>query len=188
LLHSLGIPFVTLLDLDLGRYQGGWGRIKYAISQLLEFPTIESNLSKAHLTGLAKWDGPEQLLKSENGKDWFKFLESAGVFFSYPMDLDFALLQKFPDAYGIEEDDLEEPDEDIVVAVLGKNHGDVSQYTDSRRSSFGAYHSCFKLRSKPAAHLAAMAELDDADINANMPRSIGRLLDQVKQKLDELPE
>ena len=104
------------------------------------------------------------------------------------MDLDFALLQRFPDAYGIEEHDLEEPDEDIVVAVLGKNHGDVSQYTDSRRSSFGAYHRCFKLGSKPAAHLTAMAELDDADMNANMPKSIARLLDQVKQKLDELPE
>lgn len=188
LLHGLGIPFVTLLDLDLGRYQGGWGRIKYAISQLLKFPTIESNLSKDHLTGLAKWDGPDQLLKSESGKGWLKFLESAGVFFSCPMDLDFALIQKFPNAYGIEEDELEEPDDDIVVAVLGKKHGDVSQYTESRRSSFGAYHRHFKLGSKPAAHLAAMAELDDAEINANMPKSIGRLLDQVRQKLDELPE
>ncbi|WGR70334.1 MULTISPECIES: ATP-dependent endonuclease [unclassified Bradyrhizobium] len=27
LLHGLGIPHVTLLDLDLARYHGGWGRI-----------------------------------------------------------------------------------------------------------------------------------------------------------------
>lgn len=188
LLHGLGIPFVTLLDFDLGRYQGGWGRIKYAISQLLKFPTIKSDLSKDHLTGLAKWDGPEHVLMSENGKDWLKFLESAGVFFCCPMDLDFALLQKFPEAYGIGKDDLEEPDEDVIVAVLGKNHGDVSQYTDGRLRSFGAYHTRFKLGSKPAAHLAAMAELDDIEINANMPKSIGRLLDLVKEKLDELPE
>ena len=27
LLHGLGIPHITLLDLDLARHQGGWGRI-----------------------------------------------------------------------------------------------------------------------------------------------------------------
>jgi putative ATP-dependent endonuclease of OLD family len=188
LLHGLEIPFVTLLDLDLARYQGGWGRIKYAITQLLKFPTIESDLNQSHVKGLPKWDAEDQLLKSENGTKWITFLESAGVFFSSPLDLDFDLLQKFPNAYGVEEEELEEPEEDVIVAVLGKKHGDPSQYTDSRRSTFGAYHSRFKLGSKPAAHLAAMAELDDDEINADMPKAIGRLLDQVEKKLAELPE
>jgi putative ATP-dependent endonuclease of OLD family len=34
LLERLEIPFVTLLDLDCGRHQGGWGRISYAAKQL----------------------------------------------------------------------------------------------------------------------------------------------------------
>jgi putative ATP-dependent endonuclease of OLD family len=188
LLHGLQIPFVTLLDLDLARHQGGWGRIRYAITQLLKFPTIKSDLNQSHVKGLPKWDAEDQLLKSDTGKDWLKFLETAGVFFSSPLDLDFAMIQKFPTAYGVEGDELEDPEEDVLVAVLGKNHGDAGQYTDSRRSAFGAYHSRFKLGSKPAAHLAAMAELDDDEIKADMPKAIGRLLDLVKKKLTELPE
>ena len=77
LLHDLGIPQVTLLDLDLGRYQGGWGRVKYALQQLLKFPTIESDLSAQHVKDLPQWDGDEALLKSKIGKDWIDFLESA---------------------------------------------------------------------------------------------------------------
>ena len=188
LLHGLGIPFVTLLDLDLGRHQGGWGRIKYAVSQLLKFPTIQSDLNNSHLVGIPNWDTTDHLLKSENGKGWIKFLEKAGVFYSSPLDLDFAFIQKFPAAYGIDETELEEPDEDMIVAVLGKSHGAASQYTEGGRSSFGAYHKRFKLGSKPAAHLEAMAELADSEINADLPRSIGRLLDMVQAKINRLPE
>ena len=34
LLDNLEIPHLTLLDLDYGRYQGGYGRIRYALEQL----------------------------------------------------------------------------------------------------------------------------------------------------------
>ncbi|MEI8650430.1 ATP-dependent endonuclease [Paraglaciecola sp. Hal342] len=33
LLAGLEIPYITLLDLDVARYQGGWGRIKYVNDQ-----------------------------------------------------------------------------------------------------------------------------------------------------------
>ena len=36
LLKQLGIPYATLLDLDLGRKGGGFGRIKTAIEKLIE--------------------------------------------------------------------------------------------------------------------------------------------------------
>jgi len=188
LLHGLDIPQVTLLDLDLGRHQGGWGRVRYAITQLLKFSTIESDLKQTHLTGLPKWDGDDPVLTSKNGKDWLKFLESAGVFYSSPLDLDFSMLRRFPKAYGVEDDDLEEPDEDTIVAVLGKSHGDADQYSKDRQQYFTVYHQRFKLGSKPAAHLGALSELDDDTLRDNAPISIARLLDAVKKKLDELPE
>lgn len=188
LLHGLGIPQVTLLDLDLGRHQGGWGRIRYAIQQLLKFPTIKSDLSKDHLAGLPKWDGDEPVLTSKNGPGWLKFLESAGVFFSTPLDLDFAMLRQFPDAYGVEEEELADPDDETIAAVLGKSHGDAAQYSEEEQQNFDAYHRRFKLGSKPAAHLEAMGQLDDATLNVDMPDSIDRLLDMVKAKLAELPE
>ncbi|HHL45878.1 MAG TPA: DUF2813 domain-containing protein [Gammaproteobacteria bacterium] len=188
LLHSLGIPQVTLLDLDLGRHQGGWGRVRYAIQQLLKFPTIESDLTPEHLNGVPKWNSEESLLSSKIGEGWLNFLESAGVFFSSPLDLDFAMLQQFPDAYGVEEDEFEGPDDETVAAVLGKSHGDVDQYSEGERRYFNAYHHRFKLGSKPAAHLTALARLDDTELAIGMPDSIDRLLEMVKAKLMELPE
>ncbi len=188
LLHGLGIPYVTLLDLDLGRYQGGWGRIRYAVQQLLKFPVIGSKLSDEHLSKIPKWNEDQTLLTSEKGQKWLKFLESMGVFFSSPLDLDFAMLRQFPDAYGVDEKDLDDPDEEVVTAVLGKSHGEVNQFSESERQYFYAYHRRFKLGSKPAAHLDAMAKLDDATLNSNLPESIDRLLEKVKVKLAELPE
>ncbi len=188
LLHGLGIPFVTLLDLDLGRHQGGWGRVRYVIQQLLKFPTIESDLSEQHLKDLPKWNVKDGPLASENGKCWIQFFETAGVFFSAPLDLDFALMEKFPDAYGIDILDLDDPEEGTIAAVLGKSHGDVEQYSEKLRQYFSKYHELFKLGSKPAAHLAAMATLDDKTLSESMPEAICRMLDAASKKLTELPE
>lgn len=189
LLQGLGIPQVTLLDLDLGRHQGGWGRVRYAIQQLLKSPTIKSDLSEAHVEGLPKWDADDILLASKVWPGWRDFLESAGVFFSAPLDLDFAMLLKFPEAYGV--DDLVGPEpagDNTVVAVLGKEHGNVDQYSDDEFEYFATYHRCFKLGSKPATHLSALAKLEDAALVAAMPESIGRMLETVKAMLAKLPE
>jgi putative ATP-dependent endonuclease of OLD family len=188
LLHGLDIPHVTLLDLDLGRFQGGWGRVKYAVRQLLKFPTIESNLSQQHLTGLPKWDGDKLLLTSKTGKDWIEFLESAGVFFSSPLDLDFVMLRCYPEAFGIEDEELGDPDDETIISVLGKSHGDVAQYSEEEQQYFDAYHRRFKLDSKPVAHLDALGQLDEAELNENIPEAIGRLIELVRTKLAEIPE
>lgn len=188
LLQGLGIPQVTLLDLDLARHQGGWGRIKYAIEQLLKFPTIESNLSAAHLAGLSKWNDANKLLTSEHGPGWITFLESAGVFFSSPLDLDFLMIREFPNAYGIDKAELAAPDATTIAAVLGKSHGDASQYNAEEQTYFDAYHRRFKLGSKPAAHLGALAALSDFELEVEAPAVLDRLIKQVAEKLKGLPE
>lgn len=189
LLHGLGIPHVTLLDLDLARHQGGWGRIRYAAIQLLKFPPEGIALEQAQIDGIPKWDsGEELLLDSELGRDWIAFLESVGVFFSSPLDIDFAMLRAFPDAFAVGEDEPDDPDAAMIAAVLGKSHGDVNQYSEDDQQHFEAYHRRFKLGSKPAAHLQALAQLDDEALNANIPDSIGRLLEMVRTKLADLPE
>jgi hypothetical protein len=40
LLNSLKIPYVTLLDFDIDRNGGGYGRIKYAVEQLLKMDGV----------------------------------------------------------------------------------------------------------------------------------------------------
>ena len=180
LLAALQIPYLTLLDLDVARYQAGWGRIKYVNDQLAEHEPGKM-LPADH--GIPKWDDATQKVRTyANSRG---LLEERGVYFSFPMDLDFAMLLAYPGAYGVEE---EVPEEATIKAVLGKSHHDSSQYTADELKLFGTYHQRFKLGSKPAAHIGALAQLNDAELLANMPESLGRLADAVIAKLVELPE
>lgn len=187
LLSALQIPYLTLLDLDVARYAAGWGRIKYVNDQLVKFePTKALPVDWT----LPKWDAVETPVRThhyfgEGKKNIFLELEARGVFFSEPMDLDFSMLLAYPDAYGVEQ---EKPDESTIKAVLGKSHHDASQYSADEHQLFGTYHSSFKLGSKPAAHLEALAKLSEADLLANMPESLARLADAVIANLAELPE
>jgi hypothetical protein len=65
---------------------------------------------------------------------------------------------------------------------------DTSQYSPAEQKLFSTYHQRFKLGSKPAAHIEALAQLTDAELLANMPASLSRLADAVITKLEELPE
>jgi len=117
-----------------------------------------------------------------------KRLEDNGIYFSVPLDLDFAMLIRFPKAYGIEEDKISTPDEATISAVLGKEHHGEDQYSDGRRKLFKTYHSLFKLGSKPVEHLRALADIDEATLKANTPQRIARLIADVKLKLSHIPE
>jgi len=186
LLSALQIPYLTLLDLDVARYGAGWGRIKYVNDQFAKFEP-----AKILPAGwpIPAWNGEVPIRTHhfyDDGKvDIFLELENRGVFFSFPMDLDYSMLLAYPDAYEVERSD---PDEATIKAVLGKSHHDSSQYSEGERKLFGTYHQRFKLGSKPAAHINALAQLNDEELLANMPESLERLADTVISKLSELPE
>lgn len=190
LLHGLDIPHLTLLDLDVARFGGGWGRVVYAIKQLRAYsPEICVDVTDEALATLPKWNSDDKLLKTGSiGRGWIDWLEDHAVFFSAPLDLDLAMLQSFPRAYGIDDvGALAEPEEDVVAAVLGKNRHGQARYGRSL-SFFTRYHELFKLGSKPAAHLSALSQLTDAELMASTPSSIARLLARAKDILNELPE
>lgn len=188
LLHGLGIPHVTLLDLDLARFQGGWGRIKYAARQLLAYGDVtKAGFTGAQVNSIPKWDDKQGLMLADDG--WFKRLERHGVFFSSPLDLDFLMMTDYPNAYGVEDEELEDPDEDALKAVLGKKHDVVgNQYEDDELAYFDAYHRRFKLDSKPVWHIQAMASLTDEELKDKMPEVLKRLLSRVRDDLKALPE
>ena len=188
LLHGLGIPYVTLLDLDLARFQGGWGRIRYAARQLLLYADLaETDLTKAETDEIPAWDGDDGLMIDNLG--WIDRLESLGVFFSTPLDLDFMMMRAYPTAYKVLAGDLEAPDADTTKAVLGKKHDVLGgQYTEEEQSYFDAYHKKFKIGSKPTWHITAMAELENADLVDNVPDVLSRMFDYIEAKLRELPE
>jgi putative ATP-dependent endonuclease of OLD family len=188
LLHSLGIPHVTLLDLDLARFQGGWGRIKYAAKQLLAYSdTVSSILTPEHIAGIPKWNDDRGLMVDD--LKWIGWLESQNVFFSSPLDLDFMMIQAYPDAYGISGEDLEPPDEDTLKAVLGKAHDTVGgQYTDDQLEYFDEYYGSFMLGSKPACHIRALSNIDDEDLLSELPDVLDRLFKRSEEILKGLPE
>lgn len=188
LLNGLGIPHVTLLDLDVARYQGGWGRIKYAANHLLSYADIDGNdLTQEEVDDIPKWNSNDGIMLGDLG--WIARLEALGVYFSTPLDLDFMMMTHYRAAYRVKEDDLEEPDEDTIKAVLGKSHDVLDgQYSDEQQSYFDAYHRRFKLDSKPTSHIRAMANLDDDKLIEDMPDVLDRMFDAVEEKLAALPE
>lgn len=180
LLSTLEIPHLTLLDLDIARYQGGWGRFKYANDQLLAYRPKDV-LPDDH--GIPEWNSDKYKIRQYPG--YIEAFEERGVFFSEPMDLDFAMLLSFPDEYGV---DPRPPSESLVKAVLGDSHHDSTQYDADELELFATYHKRFKLGSKPAAHIDALAQLNDEDLLAGIPKSLDRLGNAVIAKLEELPE
>lgn len=190
LLSALGIPYLTLLDLDTARFRGGWGRIRYAVKNKEIFePTWTQQFPRMKSDSVPEWNNDEYKILSPDLPALYcnhlANLEQGSVFFSYPMDLDFAMLLAYPDAYGVERD---KPDEATIQAVLGKSHHDASQYSVDEQKLFNTYHQRFKLGSKPAAHIGALAQLTDEVLLADMPASLRRLADAVIAKLAELPE
>ncbi len=104
LLEGLNIKYVTLLDFDNERCGGGWGRIKYALDQLMEYGRISKNDIKDFEGNII--DPKEMLNESEwlpTDKDkinyWIDFLEKYDVFFSSPLDIDFLMLKQYSDIY-----------------------------------------------------------------------------------------
>lgn len=182
LLSALQIPYLTLLDLDVARYAAGWGRIKYVNDQLGLYRPKKKLPDEYKIP---KWDSEKYKVRDDDYSCYIEALEKRGVYFSFPLDLDFAMLLAFPEAYGVEE---EEPDESTIKAVLGKSHHDAAQYSEDEQKLFNTYHQRFQIGSKPAAHIEALAQLTDAELLEDMPASLSRLADAVIAKLAGLPE
>jgi len=192
LLTGLKIPYVTLLDLDVSRFGGGWGRIKYVATQMKKQRPNDAYLTDDEFQKLPAWNNPTykilQIEKDTSYKSYIANLEPLGVFFSAPMDLDFSMIKAYPDAYGLSADDLVIPKLPQVKSVLGDSHHDRLQYSLTDRKLFVAYHKLFKLDSKPKSHIEALSKLTDAQLLAAMPKSLGRLADFVIDKVEGLSE
>ena len=211
LLTDLGIPYVTLLDLDRERKNGGWATLKYVLQELLAFypvPVDRSDLlgaveddnacvlSDDELGKMHTWDATD----AENLDRWCKSLEKYGVFFSQPLDLDLMMLRSFPKAYqatatpgggpvGLEDGSpTEERITQAAAAIFGESGGSGSSYRQEERELFPWYTHLFLGKGKPATHTVAWLEIPSGDRKKLMPKPIGRLLRRVSQLLKKTPE
>jgi len=194
LLNNLEIPYATLLDLDLGREGGGFGRIKYAIQQLIEVGAPKERLLKLgngkvlsdkDFNGMHKWQN-EQSVRVLDG--WLDTLASYGVFFSTPLDVDLLLLAAFPDAYKRVIPDGGGPKgsvEKAAEAVFGSGPGQ-KLYVDGysvQATLLPQYRYHFLTNSKPATHLAALSLLETKELRSGMPKVLQAAIKHVHDNL-----
>jgi putative ATP-dependent endonuclease of the OLD family len=103
LLSDLQIPHATLLDLDLGRSHGGANMIGQSVTNLQEIENDFSDNFSVDI-GLIDLDELETLtdesfINGREGNRWLEALQDEGLYFPYPIDLDFSMLRAFPAAY-----------------------------------------------------------------------------------------
>jgi len=193
LLNDLKIPHATLLDLDLGRRHGGVNTIRNCLDSLAAI----GNDFRGHTQYLAGQVDPDkvdqladqQLRSGETKENWIGAFQAEGIFFSHPLDLDFAMLHAFPDAYQIPNPGGRGPKgsaKDIAAkknATL-KTGGDLSLYTDRSDDTFKWYPYLFLSSSKPETHLAALSRIPGHELVKSAPPELKALIGYVMQKLN----
>ncbi|ELA7833039.1 AAA family ATPase [Vibrio alginolyticus] len=186
LLESLKIPYVTLLDLDIDRNGGGFGRIRYAIEQLIENSSEDEYLHKNMLGSVPNWESEENPIDfkvtyiSGDVVNLINQLEVNNVFFSSPIDIDYSMICSFPEVFCIkdeaynergpvegkpdeEDDDKEAREEALVKSVLKKgNKGRRFDFGDEWERNFMWYRYRFlSNKSKPASHVRMYSKIED---------------------------
>lgn len=194
LLSHLGIPYATLIDLDLGREGGGFGRIKTAIEKLIDIGVSKQKLLK--IDGGVLSD--EKFAKMHTWQDvedrkilqgWIDFLKPYGVYFSAPLDLDLAMLKAFPEAYNAIVPKGGGPKMAVDAAaevVFGTTGPGLALYTGTFKDYpdlLPAYRYHFLTRSKPATHLAALTHIKTRALRDDMPPGLAEVLAHVAKSL-----
>jgi putative ATP-dependent endonuclease of OLD family len=189
LLDGLSIPHATLLDLDLGRSGGGWGRVKTALTNLIRVDRDKLLAVEGGVLAPEKFDAMHTWTNQKILPGWIRDLRKYGVFFSEPLDLDMAMLAAFPKAYEatIPKSGGPKMTPDAAAAiVLGDGGEGLDAYKDATApfaDYMPAYRYHFLTRSKPATHLRAFAHLDDAEIKKEMPDTYRALLQHIEANL-----
>lgn len=188
LLSDLKIPFITLLDLDWGRYGGGWGRVKNAITKLIEYDIHPSCLfAQPHLSGyqhnLNAFDShnPSDLASINN---WVNLLRCYSIFFSSPLDIDYSMLKAFPDYYRVSPDENSngpsmrgEPSN----AVLG-DEGYPAFYS-GHEFDLSWYRYLFLGRGKPSTHIRVLGSIPSEQLAQNAPEELRALIKAIHYHL-----
>lgn len=187
LLNQLQIPYITLLDFDLERYGGGWSRIKYALKELIKIdPAVGEVEMKNSKTTIA--DIIDNLDKREdnNYKGWLNFLKESSIYYSYPLDVDFLMLENYKNDYietlssnegpfveiggkrikmqniSDEEKTTEEfkSKRDVSIRNTLKEHGGSGEgYSDTQKELMIWYDYFFLGRGKPVTHRLALNDI-----------------------------
>ncbi|WP_407480470.1 ATP-dependent nuclease [Elizabethkingia miricola] len=206
LLETLHIPYVTLLDLDVEREGGGWGRIKYALKQLISIGTKkeellelsdDSILSDDALNNMHTWSLLEKdSIKNLNG--WADYLKKYNIFYSNPLDLDFLMLTHYPEFYKKaipknggpqipdETTEIEKFKEKVtasIQATLKSEKATAETYSEDEKKLMIWYNYHFLGRGKPTTHIQVLSSMTDEEIKDNLPKVFTEIFDTISSLL-----
>ncbi|EJD64877.1 hypothetical protein HMPREF9156_00752 [Scardovia wiggsiae F0424] len=195
LLRRLNIPYVTLLDFDQERYGGGWGRIVYIVEQLqlLDNDFADADPVTGKIIELPELEARDSAT-AEDIEKWIGYLEKKyGVFFSAPLDIDFLMLEAYPEKYkslarglqGPRNTEGENAIRDAIRAVLHKKGGVGATYNSEQKKYMVWYRYLFLNRGKPATHIRVLSLLDEDTFQKNVPGVLKRLVSKVSEILKQ---
>ncbi|KRD09129.1 ATP-dependent endonuclease [Flavobacterium sp. Root901] len=208
LLEALHIPYVTLLDLDIERDGGGWGRVKYALKQLIEVGADRDILLKLKGGGVLPDSSLELMHKKtlKTDKDlkslgsWVRTLKRYRVFYSAPLDLDFLMLTHYPEFYkravpengGPQIPDKQTEEEKFakkvslaVQAVLKSEKAIGYNYSEEEKQLMIWYNYHFLGRGKPVTHIQVLSSMKPREIRGNLPPVFREFFTRIKEILDK---
>jgi energy-coupling factor transporter ATP-binding protein EcfA2 len=188
LLNDLGIPHATLIDLDLGRQHGGAKAIKRIVEELA---AIGNDLSANASVKRGKIDPDElddiddaELLTRDQSHPWLRALRRERIYFSSPLDIDFAMLLMFPDVYQQPRPGGQGP-RTSAQAIASKKEstlktgGNAGLYGKEYDPEFTWYPYLFLGESKPETHLRALSEIKPKKLVMDAPRELKLLIKRV---------
>jgi len=206
LLETLHIPYVTLLDLDVEREGGGWGRIKYALKQLISIGTKKEELLKLSddsilsddaLNNMHTWSLLEKdSIKNLNG--WADYLKKYNIFYSNPLDLDFLMLTHYPEFYKKaipknggpqipdETKEIKKFNEKVtasIQATLKSEKATAETYSEDEKKLMIWYNYHFLGRGKPTTHIQVLSSMTDEEIKDNLPKVFTEIFDTISSLL-----
>ncbi|HBR2032802.1 TPA: AAA family ATPase [Klebsiella quasipneumoniae subsp. quasipneumoniae] len=210
LLKSLQIPFITLLDFDIDRNGGGFGRLRYAIEQLSIFCGGKYGKTKEKIPAWDDERDPTTFKLPRTDGDSYNVvaaLENHNIYFSSPLDIDYAMIEAFPDifcekdvVYGergpknIEQEEQEEQKKELINAVLKKGNSDVRyEFSVDYLKYFLWYRYRFlSNKSKPASHVRMFSKIEEKytpdEIKEKLPPVLIRVADKTVSLLAEVIE
>ncbi|EGQ8472048.1 TPA: AAA family ATPase [Vibrio alginolyticus] len=218
LLNSLKIPFVTLLDFDIDRNGGGFGRMKYVIEQLRLMDNNSTDFIYGDiLDSIPAWNSPQSptnfFVRDPDNvvKVIVDEIEKYNVFFSSPLDIDYSMICAFPEIFcekdeaygerGPTEGKEDEEDENttkreaaLIKAVLKKgNTGKRFNFGSNWERNFLWYRYRFlSNKSKPASHVRMFTKLEERytsqEILEKLPSELTRLMERIVELSEQVVE
>lgn len=207
LLKALHIPYITLLDLDIEREGGGWGRLKYALQQLIKTGVRKKSLLKLsdgsvlsdeELEKMHTWSLTEKD-SIKNLNSWVSFLKKYKIFYSNPLDLDFLMLTHYPGFYKKaipkgggpripdkteEATEFDEKVKSAVQATLKSEKATGETYNAAEKELMIWYNYHFLGRGKPTTHIEVLSSMSDKEIKDGLPPVFTEIFDSISSILN----